>query len=122
MNDGRLGPSHFKFANFKQQQLVWVDSFTGLAAKSRQQFLGRLLAGGQLFLLSGDSGREFDGLLFELVGFGADQSKFLVKVDLENEDELVVPGSTGVAKIRAGSQTVGRRIWRLASRTFQFEL
>ena len=49
-------------------------------------------------------------------------TKFLVKVDLENEDELVVPGSTGVAKIRAGSQTVGRRIWRLASRTFQFEL
>ena len=49
-------------------------------------------------------------------------TKFLVKVDLENKDELIVPGSTGVAKIRAGSQTVGRRIWRLASRTFQFEL
>ena len=49
-------------------------------------------------------------------------TKFLVKVNLENKDQLVVPGSTGVAKIRAGSQTVGRRIWRLASRTFQFEL
>ena len=49
-------------------------------------------------------------------------TKFLVKVNLENEEQLVVPGSTGVAKIRAGSQTVGRRIWRLASRTFQFEL
>jgi len=49
-------------------------------------------------------------------------TKFLVKVDLENKDELIVPGSTGVAKIRAGSQTVGSRIWRLASRTFQFEL
>ena len=49
-------------------------------------------------------------------------TKFLVKVDLKNKNELIVPGSTGVAKIRAGSQTVGRRIWRLASRTFQFEL
>ena len=49
-------------------------------------------------------------------------TKFLVKVNLENDEQLVVPGSTGVAKIRAGSQTVGRRIWRLASRTFQFEL
>ena len=49
-------------------------------------------------------------------------TKFLVKVNLENPDDLVVPGSTGVAKVRAGSQTVGRRIWRLASRTFQFEL
>lgn len=45
----RLFNQLFKFANFKQQQLVWVDSFTGLAAKSRQQSLDRLLAGGQLF-------------------------------------------------------------------------
>lgn len=49
-------------------------------------------------------------------------TKFLVKVDFENPEELVVPGSTGTAKIRAGSQTVGQRVWRLASRTFQFEL
>jgi putative peptide zinc metalloprotease protein len=49
-------------------------------------------------------------------------TKYLVKVDLENPQQLVVPGSTGTAKIKAGSQTVGQRIWRLASRTFQFEL
>jgi putative peptide zinc metalloprotease protein len=49
-------------------------------------------------------------------------TRYLVKVNFDNEQELVVPGSTGVAKIRAGSQTVGQRIWRMASRTFQFEL
>ncbi len=49
-------------------------------------------------------------------------TKYLVKVPLNNPDRIVVPGSTGVAKIRTGSQTVGRRIWRLISRTFQFEL
>lgn len=49
-------------------------------------------------------------------------TKFLVKVDLTSQDGLVVPGSTGTAKIKAGSQTVGQRIWRLARRTFQFDL
>jgi putative peptide zinc metalloprotease protein len=49
-------------------------------------------------------------------------TKYRVNVPLDNPDELVFPGSTGVAKIRTGSQTVGQRIWRLISRTFQFEL
>ncbi len=49
-------------------------------------------------------------------------TKYLVKVPLNNPKRIMVPGSTGVAKIRTGSQTVGRRIWRLVSRTFQFEL
>jgi putative peptide zinc metalloprotease protein len=56
---------------------------------------------------------------------GADvpqSTKYRVSVPLANPDELIFPGSTGVAKIRTGSQTVGRRIWRLVSRTFQFEL
>lgn len=49
---------------------------------------------------------------------------FLVSVPLELSDEeaVVFPGSTGVAKIRTGSQTVGERIWRLVCQTFQFEL
>ena len=49
-------------------------------------------------------------------------TKYLVNVPLQNVDELILPGSSGVAKIRTGSQTVGQRIWRLISRTFQFEL
>ncbi len=49
-------------------------------------------------------------------------TKFLVNVAFENPDQLAVAGSTGVAKIRTGSQTVGQRIWRLIRRTFQFEL
>ena len=49
-------------------------------------------------------------------------TKYRVNVGFENPDEIVFPGSTGVAKIRTGSQTIGQRIWRLLSRTFQFEL
>ena len=49
-------------------------------------------------------------------------TKYLVTVNLENPDELILPGSSGKAKIRTGSQTVGQRVWRLISRTFQFEL
>lgn len=49
-------------------------------------------------------------------------TKYLVNVPLANPEEIIMPGSSGRAKIRTGSQTVGQRIWRLASRTFQFEL
>jgi len=49
-------------------------------------------------------------------------TKYLVTVPLPNPDQLIVPNSTGVAKIRAGSQTIGQRLWRLLQRTFQFEL
>jgi putative peptide zinc metalloprotease protein len=49
-------------------------------------------------------------------------TKYLVKVPLTNPDKEIFPGSTGVAKIRTGSQTIGRRLLRLLSRTFQFEL
>lgn len=47
---------------------------------------------------------------------------YQVSVPLANPDLLISPGSTGVAKIHVGSQTIGRRIWRLACRTFRFEL
>jgi putative peptide zinc metalloprotease protein len=56
---------------------------------------------------------------------GADvpqSTKFLVSVPLDNSDQIIVPNSTGVAKIRAGSQTLGQRIWRWVNHTFQFEL
>lgn len=49
-------------------------------------------------------------------------TKYLVDVALANPKLQIFPGSTGVAKIRTGSQTVGSRIWRLVTRTFQFEL
>lgn len=47
---------------------------------------------------------------------------YLVSVALENPRQTIAPGSTGHAKIRAGSQTIAQRLWRLAGRTFQFEL
>lgn len=51
---------------------------------------------------------------------------YMVNVSLDlSEHELagaIYPGSTGIAKVRTGSQTVGTRIWRLVCQTFQFEL
>lgn len=49
-------------------------------------------------------------------------TKFLVRAKLRNFDQRIVPGSTGVAKIRTGTQTVGQRIMRMVYHTFQFEL
>jgi putative peptide zinc metalloprotease protein len=47
---------------------------------------------------------------------------FLIKVPLDNPDQLLMPGSIGVAKVRAGSRTIADRIWRLLNQTFRFEL
>ena len=56
---------------------------------------------------------------------GADipqSTKYRVTVRLANPDGIILPGSSGVAKIRTGSQTLAKRAWRLFSQTFQFEL
>jgi putative peptide zinc metalloprotease protein len=47
---------------------------------------------------------------------------FQVSVPFENPDNFVVDGCTGYAKVCTGSQTVGRRIWRLIQKTFRFDL
>ena len=47
---------------------------------------------------------------------------YMLTVPLEIDDAIVIGGGTGVAKIYAGQQTIGRRIWRLLCHTFQFEL
>ena len=47
---------------------------------------------------------------------------YLVKVPINNPGNSIVAGSTGQAKIRVGSKTVGQQLWRLAQSTFQFEL
>ncbi len=47
---------------------------------------------------------------------------YLLSLPLKIEDAIVIDGGTGVAKIYAGQQTVGQRIWRLLCHTFRFEL
>lgn len=73
------------------------------------------------------SSRFGGGLQTRQNGNGEDQpmsTTYLVNVplDLTGEEAVVFPGSTGMAKIRTGSQTVGSRLWRLICQTFQFEL
>ena len=41
---------------------------------------------------------------------------------LKDEDGIILMGTTGIAKIDAGYQTVARRLWRYVSKTFNFDL
>jgi len=48
---------------------------------------------------------------------------YRVSVDLMlDEQQPILPGGTGTAKIKVGSQTVGQRAWRLLCHTFHFDL
>lgn len=47
---------------------------------------------------------------------------YQIQVPLENSGKLVMPGSTGVARIHVGTITIGQRLWRLALRTFRFDM
>ena len=71
------------------------------------------------------SSRHGGGLLTRVGPEGKDipeSTTYLVSVPLENPEHKIVAGSTGVAKIRVGSQTIGQRLARWIGRTFQFEL
>ena len=49
-------------------------------------------------------------------------TKYRVSVPLANSERTILPGSTGSAKVRVGSKTIGQRFVRLFNETFQFEL
>lgn len=49
-------------------------------------------------------------------------TNYLVSVPLDNSSELVLDGATGYAKIRTGTQSIGKRVWRVVCRTFRFNL
>lgn len=47
---------------------------------------------------------------------------YRVSVSLTADEQPILSGGTGTAKIRVGSQTVGQRVWRLLCHTFHFDL
>lgn len=47
---------------------------------------------------------------------------YQVGVLFEDANGLIAPGATGTAKIHAGYRPLGARLWRLACKTFRFEL
>lgn len=49
-------------------------------------------------------------------------AKFLVKARLAANDRQLTKDSTGVARLHVGYETVGRRLWRFLSHTFNFHL
>ena len=67
--------------------------------------------GGDLVTTQDDSGTDIPH-----------SATFQISVPFTAEDMLIVDGCTGKAKVRAGSQTIGRRVWRLAQKTFRFDL
>ena len=71
------------------------------------------------------SGKHGGGIVAESDGDGRlvpASTKYRVSVPLANSDRTILPGSTGHAKVRVGSKTIGQRIVRLVNETFQFEL
>lgn len=50
------------------------------------------------------------------------QTLYEAQVLLDNSEGRLVAGMTGRAKIHAGYQTIGRRLWRMACKTFRFDL
>ncbi|MDR2346363.1 MAG: biotin/lipoyl-binding protein [Planctomycetaceae bacterium] len=49
-------------------------------------------------------------------------ASYRVRMLLDNNDNLIKPGMTGIAKIHAAPQTIGMRIWRFLNETFNFKL
>ena len=47
---------------------------------------------------------------------------YQVRVPLKTISGPVPIGSTGIARIRTGDQTLGRRVWRFVCKTFRFDL
>ena len=47
---------------------------------------------------------------------------YQVSVPFTDSSGVVVPGASGVAKIHAGYRPLGARLWRLACKTFRFEM
>jgi putative peptide zinc metalloprotease protein len=57
--------------------------------------------------------------------FGREQPRhtlYEAQVLLDNSDGQFVAGMTGRAKIHTGTQSLGKRMWRMACQTFRFEL
>jgi putative peptide zinc metalloprotease protein len=49
-------------------------------------------------------------------------STYVARVSIDNSDDLLRVGMRGRAKIRAGYQSLGGRLWRYLARTFHFYL
>lgn len=81
---------------------------------SEQKSLPKSLSakqGGQIETITDESGRERPR-----------HTLYEAQVLLENGEGQFLAGMTGRAKIHAGTQTIGRRLWRLACQTFRFEM
>lgn len=81
---------------------------------SEQKTLPKSLSekqGGQIETMTDEFGREIPR-----------HTLYEAQVLLNNSEGQFIAGMTGRAKIHAGYQTIGRRLWRLACQTFRFEL
>jgi len=67
--------------------------------------------GGELLSITSSEGKDVPA-----------STTYRVSVPLAVGKQPILSGGTGTAKIRVGSQTVGRRVWRLLCHTFHFDL
>ena len=98
----------------RQSPLDLVTSTTDLISPAKMKSVPKVLSsryGGDLVTTTDNDGADVP-----------QSTTYQVSVPLANPDLDILPGSSGIAKIHTGTQTIGTRIWRLACRTFRFEL
>jgi putative peptide zinc metalloprotease protein len=111
-----------EFVRQGQKVELYLDGLPGSLLSTRierlspseQKALPKSLSeklGGQIETITDEMGRD-----------RARQTLYEAQVLLDNRDGQFIAGMTGRAKIHAGTQTLGRRLWRLACQTFRFEL
>jgi putative peptide zinc metalloprotease protein len=117
-----IDQSEIEFIQSDQIVKIWSRQLPGKCFKSRtgqvsptkMRIAPRQLsirAGGDLQTLPNREGYE-----------EPTSATYQVNVPLETDGVPILTGATGVAKVQVGSQTVGRRLWRLLCQTFRFEL
>jgi len=73
----------FQFAEFKQQQLIMIDTFALLASPYRQQFANSAFASVELLLLATDRGGKFHSLLLSNHGLALSSFQLSTRVQYE---------------------------------------
>jgi putative peptide zinc metalloprotease protein len=99
---------------FRQQPNRLHESRIDLISPVAMEIVPRALSqdsGGDLATVPGPDGKPVPR-----------STTYQVRVNLDESAGMIANGSTGIARIRTGNQTVGSRLWRFLCKTFRFDL
>jgi putative peptide zinc metalloprotease protein len=117
-----IDQSDIEFVGEEAEVELWLNQSPGVTYSSainlvsvvEMRFVPRGLShlhGGNLQTIKDDQNREVPA-----------STTYQVSVRLPELPDAVIDGATGRARIRAGRQTLGRRLWRAVCTTFRFNL